>query len=437
MGERRWWRVAAVGPVVPPQHTCRPSSGSVLLLAVLRSLPPRSVSSAPAPMPPKRETAADKAARMQLASSQLRENADRTLIIHCMKVCPSSIGRIKRMLQDHGYLDADRLVATPEVTAVSTSPGQVEQPPALLPFDLGLPPPFVSAAKASCEFLLFLLEQLEPRACSKHSMRGLLTKGQRKLPKAFLLEICEFCLDILPDCSWPEHNTLEDLLADLGHRNFLQGRRLQTVAWPMVKWEDSGHFALKDQETRVLLYDRFEPGEAKTEVDLAEALGKPPAELHLRDLKLLNNWARSRAVLQCRGDLAVVFCASLLPLKPPPEVPQQPAAKRRMLALTNGPPAAQPAASAAGQGGPGPQAVPPSPRTPARTTARSPADGSRASLSASSSRGEEALSRTSSLDILRGLEESVLTEAEGPGDEEAGNCVPTELAFAPEVSDPE
>jgi hypothetical protein len=38
---------------------------------------------------------------------------------------------------------------------------------------------------------------------------------------------------------------------------------------------------------------------------------------------------------------------------------------------------------------------------------------------------------------LRGLEESVLTEAEGPEDEEAGNCVPTELAFAPEVSDPE
>ena len=270
-------------------------------------------------MPPKMESPQAKSARYQLKSAELTIKAESQIIIATMRQAPSCITKIKKLLKDLKYIDAmDSIVAT-ESTACRLLVLNDEDGPEgvrlgepsgndVLAFDLSADIPHESAQTSSGEFLTFLLEQLEPVTCSKHSLKALLKKGQRKVPKPMLLELLEFICDWPPDGDWIALGSVGILLEHLGEKNNEQGRRARDLKLPFT-WAEVGVFSFRLVDGKAFLADRYTHKEVAIDDDsLCDNYSED-----MKDYVILKNYSRSRATLQQCGRLATISCGLWLP----------------------------------------------------------------------------------------------------------------------------
>ena len=153
-------------------------------------------------MPPKRETPTQRSARLALASAALTLKADKQLVLEVMKTAPASVAHLKRCLLDHGFIDElgeCRTQSLAESTALRCTGSAATSPAGNHPFSPAqfstsdkIPKGMCSVAACSADFLLFLLEQIEPRGFSKSSMRGMLKPKQRKHSRSQLVGLAEY-----------------------------------------------------------------------------------------------------------------------------------------------------------------------------------------------------------------------------------------------------
>lgn len=214
-------------------------------------------------MPNKKESAAEKAARFQKASSALSLRADLQTCYQVMKSNAAAVRAVHKCLTSLGYLSADGSVAE---NAPSTTASETSTPTSATPksagkrqlhdlFDMSAAPP-ESPRQASVEALQFILSKLEPASLSQHALRGCLRGAQRKLPKSLVMELLVFTVDADEDSGWPQTGTWSSLLDQLAEINEANGRRARDIVMP-VTWSTGGIYNLDLSGGALWLENKF------------------------------------------------------------------------------------------------------------------------------------------------------------------------------------
>ena len=261
-------------------------------------------------MPPKKETPSQKSARFSQRSASLNHQADFQLLVGVMKQAPSSVGKIKQHLVNLAYLDNNDQILVNEV-AINVPAAESPQKTMMLEYNLSDKIPFGTAESSSPYFLQFLLVQLEPVACSKHSMRALLRKGQRRVPVKILLEILDMMTDWPADGDWSQLGTIGKFIDHLNIANEEQGPRCRDLIFP-CDWASQGVFKLSISGGQHFLEDRY----MKISREITCPVFKQAASLDPNDYVILKNFSRSRATLQKTGVLQTLQCSMWVPMGP-------------------------------------------------------------------------------------------------------------------------
>jgi len=148
--------------------------------------------------PRKGESAREKAARQAKASSVGVAKADCALIIAVLQEAPSSIKKVRDHLLHCGYIsERNEILVKEEPLEGKCSPKGVAVECSDAPhFTMDAPIPSATPQTASSDFLAFLLMQLDRASFSWMSLKGMRSRGQKKVSPKTLQEILEFCCNI-------------------------------------------------------------------------------------------------------------------------------------------------------------------------------------------------------------------------------------------------
>lgn len=175
------------------------------------------------------------------------------------------------------------------------------------------PLPANSHTLATCDvyLLAYLLERCEEITFSTHSMKALLRRNQRKLPKDSLLECLEFMTDIPRDISISTCGivgNLADLCIKKNEANYRRARDLRLP--PLWAEHGVGIFQILFDGGNVYLQDRFIG---------ATGMIRDPELLQnssqgLKDWLISSNFSRYRACVQRCGVVStLVPCMFIIP----------------------------------------------------------------------------------------------------------------------------
>ena len=153
--------------------------------------------------PRKGESARERASRQAQQSSLTIMKADEALVIAVMHECPSSIRLLRDHLQLSGYISDSGEITKQEVPLPKATkrPMECDSPQAPV-WDGEDPIPCTSPLQASSEFLSWLLGGIDDSKFSWSAIRGMRTKGQRKVPAKMLVELLEFVCGLQPEMMW-------------------------------------------------------------------------------------------------------------------------------------------------------------------------------------------------------------------------------------------
>ena len=272
-------------------------------------------------MPGRRETATERSLRLALASNALTLKADTSLINTVMRTMPSSVPHLKKCLVLLGFIDRLDQVLQPVADAGipaavreqkldgQTGPGLKK---CLCALTDQVPKGNISLARCGVEFLLFMLEQCEPRAFSKSSVRALLRPKQRKIAKGTLLELAEFTFDCDADATWKVGTSVGDLLEVLAAANRAAGRRGRDLTLP-PNWDAHGVYECKLGDGEIVVRNRYTGAEGFVSLSEFECVGaRTPG-----DLIMSKNWSTMQAGLGIVGSMHVVKCCTIAPVVRP------------------------------------------------------------------------------------------------------------------------
>ena len=256
-------------------------------------------------MPGRRETATERSLRLALASNALTLKADTSFINTVMRTMPSSVPHLKKCLVLLGFIDRLDQVLQPVADAGIPAAVREQKPDGqtgpglkkcLWALTDQVPEGNISLARCSVEFLLFMLEQCEPRAFSKSSVRALLRPRQRKIAKITLLELAEFTFDCDADATWKVGTSVGDLLEVLAAANRAAGRRGRDLTLP-PNWDAHGVYECKLGDGEIVVRNRYTGAEGFVSLSEFECVGaRTPG-----DLIMSKNWVYYAGGARHRG----------------------------------------------------------------------------------------------------------------------------------------
>lgn len=313
-------------------------------------------------MPNKKETAAEKAARFQKASSELALRAELQTCYQVMKTNGAAVQAVHKCLTSLGYLSSDGKIAAspPSTNSGSSTPASTKTPKSDSKkqlndlFDMSSVPP-ASPKHASVEALQFILAKLEPASLSQHALRGCLRGAQRKLPKTLVMELLVFVVDADEDSDWSQTGSWAFLLEQLADINEANGRRARDIIMP-VTWSTSGIYKLEMIGGGLWLFNRF------------SGLRAQVSDPRFRDVDSVSqvtvtkNFSVRMATISRLGRMVNLPCFEVLPPSVGGGGGGQGGSAREQLALTNGQlaieaPVIAPAGNAGAQAAPAPPAA--------------------------------------------------------------------------------
>ena len=265
-------------------------------------------------MSPK-ESASEKANRLQRKANELQTRSDMNRCIGIMKANPSTVTSVKNQLIALGFWDsgaaevtvdgkvhanevvvtAPRLALTDgevgtaaaaeaAVPAADTVPAnlQVEIHRNYLSSWSSMPPKHLSA----------LLGALEPVSLGQGNQKNMLTKGARVVSKKFLLEILELSCNIDPQApvSQAEVKNLSEIFSMLEKQNERYGRRARDLVLP-PNWDTQGVYRIQTFGERLWLRRGVE--------DMVELLALQPGDA-AEQYYLEFNFSEHRAIIKHR-----------------------------------------------------------------------------------------------------------------------------------------
>lgn len=265
-------------------------------------------------MPPKKETALQKSIRHSIQSAVSAMKADKALVTAAMNQSPSCVTRLKKLLRDLGYIDEkDCIIERHEAPTPKCESANAGSPNSKLDYGLcdELPEGVVCLGDCDSPLLGFLLSRCEEVAFSKHSLKALLKRNQRKISKEPLLEMIEFATDMPKDLNIQSCATIGNLADLLTTKNEDNGRRARDLRLPAV-WSKPGVgvFSVVFEGGRPFLTERFRNTQSEIKVpELLQNYSEDPKEW-----VITNNFSMSRASLGRAGVVsALVPCLSILP----------------------------------------------------------------------------------------------------------------------------
>lgn len=276
----------------------------------LRRLPPATVAPSLVAMPPKRESAFEKSIRHSIKSAEAALKADKSLITAVMNQSQSCVPRLKKTLRDLGYIDEkDGIIERHEMPAPKVAPSAATPSPNKMNLrkDEPLPESVNTLADCDAQTLGYLLEMCEEITFNPHSLKALLKRGQRKIPKEPLLECVEFLTDMPRDVQIKTCGTLGNSVDLLSSKNDQNGRRGRDLRLP-PNWSFSGvgFFDMVFEGNKPFLKERFSGRQAEIKhADLVQDRSTNKA-----DWMVTNNFSMCKVALQRVGG-GDVSCALL------------------------------------------------------------------------------------------------------------------------------
>ena len=303
-------------------------------------------------MQPKKETANEKAIRLQNSATAFTAKSDLITVQQILKTHPDLVQHVKRDFINMGILSADGTkVLAPASTlagheqqegggmkallnAPSSSPIQA---PAAGQSDMELHRNYATWSQVPVAFLKALLSKVEPVSLSMMNLRSVTKKGCKDPPRSILLEIFEYLTDTDPNSPVGESRSLSVLADYFVKKNIQNGRRGRDLTLP-VDWQAQGIYqaVVKPPLLEVRLCEQDDacviPGltvDEGVEVVIANNFSLVRATLELKGAKPIN-------ISQAFAGQGVAVCASISP---------GPMAKRRRASGDEGSSAASASAS--------------------------------------------------------------------------------------------
>lgn len=180
--------------------------------------------------------------RHSIKSADAAMKADKALITAVMNQSPSCVSRVMKTLRDLGYIDAsDGVIERHELGIAKVPANTMPSPSKASDVNPSDPLPANSHTLATCDvyLLAYLSERCEEITFSTHSMKALLRRNQRKLPKDSLLECLEFMTDIPRDISISTCGTVGNLADLCIRKNEANYRRARDLRLPPL-WAEHG-----------------------------------------------------------------------------------------------------------------------------------------------------------------------------------------------------
>lgn len=280
-------------------------------------------------MPPKKETANEKAIRLQSSARALTAKSDLITVQQVLKTRPDLVQHVKRDFINMGILSADGA----KITALDSKPSAHEQQgrgdikalldapgsspshaPAAGQGDLELHRNYATWSQVPVSFLKALLSKVEPVSLSMMNLRSLTKKGCKDPPRNILLEIFEYLTDTDPNSPVGESRSLSSLADYFVRKNIQNGRRGRDLTLP-VNWHAQGIYqaVAKPPVLEVRLCEQDEaciiPGltvDEGVEVVIANNFSLARATLELKGAKPIN-------ISQAFAGQGVAVCASISP----------------------------------------------------------------------------------------------------------------------------
>lgn len=368
-----------------------------------------------------------------MLSAALDLEADRDLCVKCMVAQPDCIRHVKKSLTNLGFINEDDTLSS-TITGDQAACHRLEQwiknskqaTAKKHTDDMMTSPPPASPSVATQEQLNSILERCEPVSLSHYAMKGALRKGQRRVPKTFLLEVLEYISRDPKDADWTKLETFGEVVNHYVEMNQNTGRRARELQMP-VSWPDHGIYEVFKAADIMMLRHRF-TGEENSIHDTILLKGVENVDVH--SFQISKNFSETQAMVSRIGCVPSVPCVQIIPLKDTAqqaplalldgvaneEAPfQTPPSKRQRLALQDGDLGERRAAPRAAAAGSSPQAPPQalSPRTPADGDTAGAATAAASSSSTGSAKAEASNTAASRPEEAAGATSSARGAADG------------------------
>lgn len=231
-------------------------------------------------MPPKRESAQQKAQRLMKAGRKLRVKADYVTVCQCLRDREDLISFFREELVERGELQTDgegNLVVVGKVERASPVKREADtQALAAAPVPTPEEPESPQEQPADTRdtkdetiihrnfstwhlvppaHLQAILEGIEPITCSGGNLRAFIKRGCRSAPRSVLLELLEFTVDVDPSSSVGEDRVVSSIIDKFRARNEYNGRRGRELRFPH-NWQEVGIFELSIAEPVLTIRER-------------------------------------------------------------------------------------------------------------------------------------------------------------------------------------